>query len=338
MLTVKHNFQSKLNTPFLCLGLLVFASGCTVGAYEVPDPGPTEPTVPLDGSSTGGRSSSLPEPPEETSFERTPLTTLIQQTVQWADLDITVESAVTTTCSSSSWFVETTKLRCHCIEGTVKNRTSAGRSLGANRWDLILADGTRLKATADSEDFGPFDALPFSECYADESSRTLDGATVEFHGREYGTFTPLLLPLDQPIQREAVLSIDELVGQIVDPVENGLKHEILAAHISMSNDAPARRAYAGKKLFIMKVRTTYTGPSYIFVRGRTYHLMVDGVGVSTSNTFSEYLKRNESVEVDVVFDIDADVQNFEVEFDTGTVAAETFTSFPVDLSRATSVE
>jgi len=300
----------------------------------------TSDSDPYEASTANGSYDDSNEP----MGEFVPFDQLVPQTVPWFDVDVSIESA-----ESGTRVVETLRggyeENGHRLAVTVQNRTRFATELNFQHWDLILADGTRLAGEKDHFDFGPLDALPLELWFDDGSGQGLEGAHLELNGFEYGVYLPLSIPLDAPVAAEPVLELPALVGQLfpTQPNEESVwQHEILFAEVSYNGDGyngvERARAEFGKKLLNLVVRSTLVVDSKNeHLNEERYHLNVEGVGVSTQSNVNELPDMGESVEVPIVFQIDEDVSEFDIEFDTGANSAPIWETLRVDLSEAVPV-
>jgi len=327
--------------PLLCL----LMAGCT---FDAPNSADESATSSAD-SSSGGSSSDEASTSGATANEGPivePFDQLLVQTVQWFDKDVTIEKAETRTATQTSWLGDSILEREHIITVRVQNRTRFPSNIAYEHWDLFLADGTRLKGETDRADFGPQDALFFQFLFEDNLGRSLEGAYLELNGDSYGEYKPLILPLDVPVEKEPVFVLSEFEGYVFEGdlgEGNAWRHEIVSARVSLnstsdgSSSVDGSRAEVGKKLVDLVVRTTaMEDTANLF--DSSYHLLVNGVGVSPDNNVNEVPKVGEPIEVPVVFQIDENATEFDVEFDVEQGSGDTWSTFHVDLQNATPVE
>jgi len=346
---MSHLLSRIFPNPTASLGLiaLLVASqpGCSMNTDE---PTGSRDSVEEDTSDSDPYDASTAADSSDVSIEPTgefvPFDQLVPQTVPWFDVDVSIESA-----ESRTRVVETLlggyEENSHRLTVTVQNRTRFATELNFQHWDLILADGTRLAGEKDHFDFGPLDALPLELWFDDDSDQGLEGAHLELNGSKYGVYLPLSIPLDAPVAAEPVLELPALVGQLfpTQPNEESVwQHEILFAEVSYNGDGyngvERARAEFGKKLLNLVVRSSFlVGSARRNLFDERYHLNVGGTGVSTQSVVNELPDMGESVEVPIVFQIDEDVSEFDIEFDTGANSAPIWETLRVDLSEAVPV-
>lgn len=337
----KISLKTKTSLGLAAL-LLSFMPGCAMDADEPSTSADTVEETPSDDPSFDDWSFG---DESETTRDVVPFAQFIPQTVPWFDVDVTVESA-----ASGSEVIESTWSddveNGHAITLTVQNRTHFATGIPDQHWDLILADGTRVAGKTSHLDFGPRDALAIELWFEDESSPTLEGAHLELNGDVYGEFRPLLIPLDALVDSEPVLELPQIVGQSVPapPVNDALwQHEVVSAQVSYNwdryNGYKSARAHFGKKLLGLVVRSTIIGSSshQNLFAGR-FHLSVNGLGVSPDSRVQELPDPNAPVEVPVVFQIDEDVTEFDVEFAVGPSGSPQWETLHVDLADAVPAE
>ena len=344
----------------LSLTALLFSwalPGCTIEAYEpsAADEASEEYTAASDSDDESTSSSSVDDratddessgsdEESEAGPSVIPFDQLVQQTVPWFDVDVTVESAETRRATVASFSGNVLKSG-HFVTLTVQNRTRFATELGYQHWDLILADGTRVAGETERLDFGPRDALSRELFFYDDSGQTLEGAHLELNGSEYGEFRPLNIPLDALVDAEPVLELPEVVGQVIaaEPAEDApWQHEILFARVSYNSDGyngeERARAEYGKKLLDLVVRSTNLNGSSLNLFDERYHLNVNGVGVSTQSSINELPEVGEPVEVPIVFQIDEDVTEFDIELNIGPESPPIWSTIHVNLADAVPAE
>jgi|GEM_PF-3282224 len=329
----------RFTLPALTLSLLAFGSGCTIRAFDdLPD---TSASSSGGRASTGG-SSSEDAPAEDEGPVTVPFEKLVVQTVQWFDKDVTIEKAETTT-TRANLLGEVHVDREHKITLMVQNRTQGSSELEYEKWDLILADGTRLKSNV-QENFGPKDVHRFGRSFSGDE-HALEGAHFELNEYTYGEYEPLILPLDRLVEKmDPVLSLDSVVGQSVmsDSEDSGWKYEILSARIAMNSEIesdhrPGTRAKVGKKLLELVVRSTNLDSAARNLSDSYFHLMVDGYGVSSNTFVNELPDGGAKLDIPVVFQIDAIATELDIEFVVERTES-VWKSIHVDLANATPIE
>lgn len=199
-------------------------------------------------------------------------------------------------------------------------------------WDLILADGTRLRSVNSlGVNILTGDSPTIPLYYLATEDTPLAGASLEINGTDRETFEPMLIPLDRQASFESEIVLSSLVGQVITPTAGGdLTFEVLDAAYGVNLTRAGRRAPRDRRLVLLNCRVSV---SSIF--GKSYDGTVEGPRVSVNGNSQaategalDTIYRDESIESQTLYEIDAKATAFDVIFDTD---GETFTRVPVPL-------
>jgi hypothetical protein len=251
---------------------------------------------------------------------------LVQQTVAWADFDVTtvgarVRRGLDQGREATWWFNERTIYV--EIDLTIRNAGRAERYLEhRNTWDLILADGSRVSPELFSVSVVPGDTAPLRLYYRVHERVDLTGSILELNGSRRGTVEPEPVPLDAPVVRTYPLRLDDLVGAVVEGPEELRKlnrHEIRDARVTLNTTLDGgRRAEIGKVFVELDVMFTVVntwGSDY--ASHNNYRIIVDGYSSSPENFVSTYVKTGDSAEAPILFMIDREAMAFDLRFEVG---------------------
>lgn len=199
-------------------------------------------------------------------------------------------------------------------------------------WDLILADGARLR---------PINALglrivtgdsPTARLYyRAEEDTDLAGAVLELNGSERATLEPALIPLDVRTTFESHVELIELIGQTIEPQGAGeLSFEVLEATYGVNLPELSVRAPIDKRLLALTTRVGYSGNF-----SESFNSVDDGPKVSVNgNTIEsregdiDTISSGDTIDFLTIYEIDEGTVSLEILFDTQD---ETIARVPVAL-------
>lgn len=208
-------------------------------------------------------------------------------------------------------------------------------------WDLILADGTRVHShNALGLMLSPGDTATTTLRYPVDEIVDLAGASLELNSAERGAGEPEIIPLDAAYVRRYPLRLTEVVGAVIDPVDDvrAVRLEVLDAAYDLNDPVLPARAARDRRLVRLDVIVTSIA-SNVWIGDENFYLIVDGRSYpvdAMDDTWIAFSDAGVSAPAHVLFEMDDDVRQFELAFLTSDRAEQQ--RIAVDLANAVLVE
>ena len=191
-----------------------------------------------------------------------------------------------------------------------------------NTWDLLLADGTRIKQGNTIElSLAPESTVPYTLRYPVDAKVDLKGAALELNGQTRGELAPEKVPLDQAYEADVDVELKDAVGKVFASTRpedfTRVSFKIVSASVSR-NSATNRRAEYGKMFVDLVVDLTLLADSSgTNIQNNDFAILVDGKVAEPVNDINDILDEGHPLRTPVVFEIDDTVKDFIVRFDVG---------------------
>lgn len=252
----------------------------------------------------------------------------VENTAVWQPFLVTVEAARVERGMGDPWWdsweeASIPKRTTYAeLELSIENPTRFDKSLAhGSKWDLILADETRLSTYTRgvSVALGVFETASLVLRYGADAALDLRGACLELNGQTRGEYHSLRIPLDRAYTPDIDYALPGLASRVFESTRpddfNRTRIELLGGRVTRDS-AELGRAHYGKKFLRFDLYVTTLARSDN-IQNYDFELTADGSLVTPANHVNFIAEPGMRYETSVIYELDEGVRAVTAHFHVG---------------------